>query len=78
MEKTFGELIGEMAMSAAVCEELQEKLEQGKLVEVVRCKDCRWYHGDNGTYYQCDINRFVETGLPRTVTDFCSYGLRRE
>lgn len=42
------------------------------LVEVVRCKDCEYYRDSFGETY-CDMTRgHVE------VTDYCSYGERKE
>ena len=51
------------------------------VVEVVRCKDCKWYdadceicvlHSEDGDTYDCgcDVNMKPE--------DFCSYGERRD
>lgn len=58
------------------------------VVEVVRCKDCKYYtahyHGSYGDYGRCDhpqqeydiecFDMWVET----TPDDYCSYGERRE
>lgn len=41
-------------------------------VEVVRCKDCKWF-GDIG----CAIRIVDESDKPKE-TDFCSFGERRE
>ena len=54
--------------------------ETADAVEVVRCKDCKWYeancetcvlHSDDGDTYDfgCDVNMKPD--------DFCSYGERR-
>lgn len=37
------------------------------LVEVVRCKDCKWHDSVDGPMRQCDIT---------DDDDFCSYGKR--
>ena len=41
-------------------------------VEVVRCKDCRWYEND-GYHTNCQIMRFCVE-----AEDYCSRGERRE
>lgn len=54
-------------------------------VEVVRCKDCRWY--EESIYpelrptrfcYRLQTNRGVHVGYNWDGNDFCSYGERRE
>ena len=45
-------------------------------VEVVRCKDCKWYKRKypwNGNIYECS---YLEA--PMDDDDFCSWGERRE
>lgn len=45
-------------------------------VEVVRCKDCKWYERRypwNGNSYECS---YLEA--PMDDNDFCSWGERRE
>lgn len=37
------------------------------VVEVVRCKDCKWHDSVDGPMRQCDIT---------DDDDFCSYGVR--
>ena len=48
-------------------------------VEVVRCKDCKWYQirkwDDNKPQYDC---RKTHALLNVKPNDFCSYGERRE
>lgn len=39
------------------------------LVEVVRCKDCKWHDSVDGPMRQCDIT---------DDDDFCSYGERED
>lgn len=41
-------------------------------VEVVRCKDCKWYEND-GYHTNCQIMRFCVE-----AEDYCSRGERRE
>ena len=43
------------------------------VVEVVRCKDCKWYKRKNGNIYECS---YLEA--PMDDDDFCSWGERRE
>lgn len=46
------------------------------VVEVVRCKDCRWSRTnkkDDADVYYCDLR----TGRAYHSSDFCSYGERR-
>ena len=57
--------------------EYQDKEENGELVSVVRCKDCRHAH-------ECHKSVQYTRNEPRTVTigytpiEFCSHGERRE
>ena len=44
------------------------------LVEVVRCKECKWAKA-NGTYQWCGR---LDSTARITADDFCSYGERRE
>jgi hypothetical protein len=57
--------------------ELENMAEEDKFVEVVRCKDCRFYE-ESAMYfesgYYCAEKKI---GNPKE-TDYCSYGLRRE
>lgn len=46
-------------------------------VEVVRCKDCKYYEGNSCFNRQWDLESSVEIPLVRP-TDFCSYGERKE
>lgn len=39
------------------------------VVEVVRCKDCKWHDSVDGPMRQCDIT---------DDDDFCSYGERKD
>jgi len=46
------------------------------VVEVVRCKDCKWYKRKypwNGNIYECS---YLEA--PMDDNDYCSWGERRE
>ena len=53
-----------------------ENIPTADVVEVVRCKDCKYYeaHG-NGKYGLC--KNYKGKGM-RNATDYCSYGERRE
>lgn len=42
------------------------------VVEVVRCKDCKWYHGIG-----CAINIVDESDEPKD-NDYCSFGERAD
>ena len=42
------------------------------VVEVVRCKDCKWWHTDG-----CAFRKDAVKDLP-AADDFCSYGERKE
>ena len=48
-------------------------------VEVVRCKDCKYWRGRK---FNAHINRFLPwcgfSALQREANDFCSYGVRKE
>ena len=56
-----------------------KKVESGKLVEVVRCKDCKYWHEEIGW---CDENsHFFNDGMNWDIfeaDDFCSYGERKD
>ena len=54
-----------------------EKQPTADLVEVVRCKDCKYYKANCCFNPQWDFESSVEIPLVRE-TDFCSYGERRE
>ena len=58
------------------CEDHGKK--QPDLVEVVRCKDCKYYKND--TYYCREHNKgYCEwDNTIKTKTHFCSYGERKE
>ena len=51
---------------------LIQKIERGEIVEVVRCKDCKWLCPGKH-YHYCTKH----TGLAKVTPDsFCSYGVR--
>lgn len=61
-----------------------KKVESGKLVEVVRCKDCIYYEEtfgkDSGKpcgYGRCGCTCQIITGIVYDE-DFCSYGERKD
>lgn len=56
--------------------ELDKELREGKLVEVVRCKDCKYrrpFYGDKGI---CDL--WAKDGIDVFNDGFCNYGERRD
>lgn len=59
---------------------LQKKVENGELVEVVRCKDCKYYKPQKpyptykGSANYCCRCTYVNV----SADDFCSFGERRE
>lgn len=55
---------------------LQKKIESGQLVEVVRCKDCKYWQ-DNNDNYPHEECRWGHGETP-DANDFCSYGERKE
>lgn len=56
----------------ATLRETNDKLERGELVEVVRCKDCKWYSVGSMMCYRPYCNGWMG------INDFCSRGERRE
>ena len=45
------------------------------VVEVVRCKDCKYFEADDeGFYYYCVASTGLDCKMP---IDYCSYGERR-
>ena len=49
-----------------------------ELVEVVRCKDCKWYAPNNeGSWIGCAFDTRHPDDVPK-VDDFCSYGERKD
>ena len=50
-----------------------EDIPAADVVEVVRCKDCKWYR-EGGQYSYCIIAR----GNHPNQDDFCSYGERQD
>lgn len=57
------------ANAYSYCEELVEEQPTADVVEVVRCKDCKWKQGSECVRF-ADIRPFGD--------DFCSRGERRE
>lgn len=55
---------------------LQKKIESGQLVEVVRCKDCKYWQDNNGGYPHEEC-RWGHEETP-DADDFCSYGERKD
>lgn len=46
------------------------------VVEVVRCKDCKWYF--HKFCYRCKDGNGVNIGHYASEMDYCSYGERKE
>lgn len=67
---------GLQAVFDRLCE-LEEKIEKGELLEVVRCRDCKYWTYDNYHKHNYCSNKF---GLRYVCPEnnFCSYGERRE
>ena len=51
------------------CIDLIDDTPTAEVVEVVRCKDCKWHDSVDGPMRQCDITN---------DDDFCSYGERED
>jgi hypothetical protein len=53
-------------------------LPDADVVEVVRCKDCKWYAPNNeGSWIGCAFDTRHPDDVPK-VDDFCSYGERKD
>ena len=55
---------------------LLKKVESGEIVEVVRCKDCKYW--ERGKDYEPYCNHWGNMMPDTNAEDFCSYGERRE
>ena len=55
-------------------DEIKEYLASDDVVEITRCKDCKYYTTDNGGV----CNKENGGLMFATETDFCSYGERSE
>lgn len=55
-------------------------LSKENCVEVVRCKDCKFYKQEySDDYFRCQIFQGAyEKGFPTEEDDFCIYGERKE
>lgn len=63
-------------MAIKLCE-LEDKIEQVDVVEVVRCKDCIYCkYNSSADKYKCDRRGYFSESV--RITDYCSYGERRE
>ena len=51
------------------------RIEGADLVEVVRCKDCKYCDPEN---HHCDHYTATILPLPRKLDGFCSYGERKD
>lgn len=57
--------------------ELEDKLESGELVEVVRCKNCNHWRVTFDNLHICDILGIDEYDI-ENINHFCSCGERKE
>ncbi len=61
-------------------EQLIDYLKEHNYVEVVRCKDCKWFADNNGgEWFGCQMFNAIRA-VPDDAPgkdDFCSYGERR-
>ena len=57
--------------------EIEDKIKQGELVEVVRCRDCKFWGGT--TYgFVCRKLSGIDTKICMGADHYCSYGERSE
>lgn len=59
-----------------VVEAVEKAPEEDDVVEVVRCKDCKYYQDNNGGYPHPEC-RWSHDETPNE-DDYCSYGERKE
>ena len=67
------ELISRQAAINALCDNCNSVQ---AMVEVVRCKDCKWYSEDGWGYGNCE--RKSVDYLRMSANDFCSKGERKD
>lgn len=48
-------------------------IDEAPSIDIVRCKECKYYFSDGGAMMFCE-----NTDFPTNADDFCSYGERRE
>ena len=72
--KGAGDFVDPEALEVAAV--VMAKAIRGLLVEVVRCKDCKWY--ENGKSYDAYCNHPTDGMNYSAENDFCSYGERKE
>lgn len=75
-DSEYGLIEDELWKAVDVLADMEDILESGELVRVVRCKDCKNSEPDArlNTYpYYCYMHAVLTK-----ETDFCSYGERRE
>ena len=65
---------GENRSNGMYCtgEKCRQHTPTANVVEVVRCKDCKWWHTDG-----CAFRKDAVKDLP-AADDFCSHGERKE
>jgi len=74
-DERIDELFDEIIARDKIIAEYDDKIERGELVEVVRCKDCKYFKESEitnrcfCTYHDDDVEMFKN--------DYCSYGERR-
>ena len=75
-------LLCEKESKTIILEELNEianRLPAADVVEVVRCKECKYFNTNNGGCCEYNDGDLMFLGLMySTPNDFCSYGERRE
>ena len=57
-----------------LCKIINKKEQTADVVEVVRCKDCKYASKCTDGYYACKVDH----RLAHDETDYCSYGERKE
>lgn len=69
-------IIGTCTMDNEALSWVVEKTPTADVVEVVRCKDCKYYKANSCFNRQWDLESSVEIPLVRE-DDYCSYGERK-
>ena len=70
---------GETLMNYEVADMIEDCIDNAPTVdavEVVRCKDCKWY--ENGKSYDAYCNHPTDGMNYSAEDDFCSYGERKD
>ena len=69
-EEQMGELVARVIEHFAI--------DNGNITEIVRCKDCKHWKGNDEPIPWNDDNVFVEAPCETKPMDFCSMGERKE